>query len=84
MFYYLKAHFDTIIVDTPPFGSVIDPLILSGYADVNLYVVREDNTEIEQLRNLQEFQKHSSVKDLRIIINHAKINKKYGYGYGYK
>ena len=81
LFRYLKENFDTIIIDTPPFGSVIDPVILSEYADVNLFVVKEDNSEMEQLESLREFQKHAKVKDVRIIINHAKFNKKYGYGY---
>jgi capsular exopolysaccharide synthesis family protein len=80
LFRYLKENFNTIIIDTPPFGSVVDPIILTEYADVNLFVVKESNSEAEYLESLQEFKKHSKVKDVRIIINHAKLYRTYGYG----
>ena len=37
---YLKENFDYVVMDSPPVGPVIDPIILSDLADKSIFVVR--------------------------------------------
>lgn len=86
LFEEAKKIYDVIIIDTPPIGLVTDALILTKYADVNLYVIRQHYTRKSQLELINQLYTDKKIVDLGIIVNdlkEQKIGYKYGYSYGY-
>jgi len=79
----LIEKFDFIIIDAPPIGMVTDAQLLSKYADLTLYVVRQGFTFKDQIDIPQEIYVNEKMKNLAILMNDVKNNKSYGYGYGY-
>ena len=45
----LRQRFDLVVIDTPPIGPVVDPLIVSQVVDKTLFVVRWAATEREMV-----------------------------------
>lgn len=78
----LKKQFDYIIMDAPPIGIITDAQLLSEYADVTLYLVRQKVTQKKQLKIVEELFRSGKMKNLCIVVNDI-ISKYYGYGYGY-
>ncbi|NII84046.1 MULTISPECIES: GumC family protein [unclassified Pedobacter] len=78
----LKAQFDYIIMDAPPIGIITDAQLLSVYADVTLYLVRQKVTQKDQLNIVEELFTSGKMKNLGIVVNDIDT-KLYGYGYGY-
>lgn len=78
----LKSEFDYILMDAPPIGIISDAQLLSQYADVTLYLVRQKVTQKNQISIVEELYQKKKVKNLGIIVNGI-VNKYYGYGYGY-
>ncbi|RQO65689.1 capsular biosynthesis protein [Pedobacter sp. KBW01] len=78
----LKKEFDYIIMDAPPVGIIADAQLLSRYADVTLYLVRQKITQKDQLKIVEDLYQTKKMKNLGIIVNDI-ISKYYGYGYGY-
>jgi len=95
LFDYLKQHFDYIIIDSPPVGSVTDAKILAGVADATLYIVRQNYTHSSFLELIEDINRKKILPNLNIVFNGIKIKTipgysfgnsygyKYGYGYGY-
>jgi capsular exopolysaccharide synthesis family protein len=86
LFSYLKANFDYIIIDTPPLGVVSDAKVLSEFADMSVYIVRQRFTQRKQLRMLNDIYNEKKLPNLALIVNDVKlrgINSYYGYGYSY-
>lgn len=79
----LKERFDYIIIDAPPIGMVTDAQLLSKYADLTLYVVRQGYTYKDQLEIPQEIYITQKMKNIAILMNDVKHEGNYGYGYGY-
>jgi tyrosine-protein kinase Etk/Wzc len=79
----LKDQFDYIIVDAPPVGIITDAQLLSPFADMCLYLVRQDYTTKVQMNIVQELYESSKMKKLGIVVNGIKAQKGYGYGAGY-
>lgn len=83
----LKKNYDYIILDTPPVGLVSDSLELGQYADVTLYIVRQNITKKEMIPLLNNRVKRGEMNNVSIILNgfenKAKYGSAYGYGYGY-
>ncbi|MCX2481162.1 polysaccharide biosynthesis tyrosine autokinase [Pedobacter sp. MC2016-15] len=79
----LTEKFDYIIIDAPPVGLVTDAQLLSKYADLTLYVVRQGFTIKEQLGIAQDLYLTQKMKNIAILMNDVKIEGRYGYGYGY-
>jgi capsular exopolysaccharide synthesis family protein len=80
---YLRAHFDEIIIDSPPIGLVTDAQILSRVADVTIYMVREGITMKEQLLEVDKLYRSKRFPAFNIVLNGIKLGGTYGYGYGY-
>ncbi|OWK71603.1 capsular biosynthesis protein [Pedobacter sp. AJM] len=78
----LKKQFDYIILDTPPVGIITDAQLLANYADITLYLVRQNVTKKDQLKIVEELYRSKRMKHLGIVVNDIN-SKSYGYGYGY-
>jgi len=83
----LKQKYDYIILDTPPVGLVSDALELAQYADVTLYIVRQNYTKKDMITLLNTRIKRGELTNASIVLNgyenKAKYGTAYGYGYGY-
>ena len=79
----LKKEYDYIILDTPPVGLVSDSLELVQYADVTLYIVRQNVTKKEMIPLLNNRVKRGEMANVSIILNGFENKAKYGAGYGY-
>ena len=83
----LKQKYDYIILDTPPVGLVSDALELAQYADVTLYIVRQNYTKKDMITLLNTRVKRGELNNASIVLNgyenKAKYGSAYGYGYGY-
>jgi tyrosine-protein kinase Etk/Wzc len=85
---YLETRFDYIFIDTAPINPVTDAFILSPFADVTLFVIRDDYTPKMFIQKLEQRSVNGSLKSPAIIYNGIKgkgIGRygSYGYGYGY-
>jgi Mrp family chromosome partitioning ATPase len=78
----LQEMFDVIIMDTAPIGLVSDALVLSQYAGINLFIVRQSYTVKDQVRMFDVLYKDKKIQNPAIIFNGVEFLKKYGYGYG--
>jgi capsular exopolysaccharide synthesis family protein len=78
----LKAHYDVIILDTPPVGLVTDGIMAMRHADVSLYVFRADYSRKEFLDNLQRIININKFSNITTVLN-AVTTKGKTYGYGY-
>jgi tyrosine-protein kinase Etk/Wzc len=79
----LRAEFDYIIVDAPPVGIITDAQLLSPFADMCLYLVRQEYTTKVQMSIVQDLYESAKMKKLGIVVNGIKAQKGYGYGAGY-
>ena len=82
LFDYLKQHFDYIIIDSPPVGSVTDAKILANVADATLYIMRQNYTHSSFLELINEIQQKKILPNLNIVFNGIKVKSIPGYGYG--
>lgn len=80
-----KKEYDFIIFDTPPVAIVTDALLLAGYADINLFIVRQRYTSLNTIDLIEQLNIHGELKNMAIILNDISVSGYYGYGirYGY-
>ena len=78
-----KKEFDYIIIDTPPMALVTDAILISKYSDLMLFVIRQNYSQKNALKFIEEINSRNQIKKLQILINDVKIPKYYGYKYGY-
>lgn len=83
----LKAKYDYIILDTPPVGLVSDAIELSQFADVTLYIMRQNFTKKDMIILMNNRHMRGELNNVSIVFNgyenKAKYGSGYGYGYGY-
>ena len=68
----LKKEFDYVILDTAPMGVVSDAMLVSRFADINIVVVRQDNTKKEKLKHLKELMDNKRLGDVAMLYNGAR------------
>ncbi len=83
LFLELQGQFDYIIMDAPPIGVVTDAQLLGDFADLCLYVIRQNYSLKSQLGIVNDMSKNQKMKQIGLIINDIKLQKGSGYGYGY-
>ncbi|HEX8575480.1 MAG TPA: polysaccharide biosynthesis tyrosine autokinase [Flavobacterium sp.] len=83
MFDELKNQYDYIIIDTPPIGLVSDAFELAVYADLILFIVRQNYTRKDMIALLNNKTKREELKSVSIIFNGFENKARYGYGYAY-
>lgn len=75
----LRAEFDFVIIDTPPMGPVIDPLIVSQLVDKVIFVVRWASTAREMVvHSIERLSGHKKVAG--VVFNHVIDSKAQKYG----
>lgn len=83
----LREKFDLVIIDTPPMGPVVDPLIVSHLADKVIYVVRWASTAREMIgHSIDRLSGHKKVAGVvfnYVIDAQAQKYGKYAYSYYY-
>ena len=79
----LRAMYDYIIIDTPPVGIVSDAMMLMNIADINIFILRENYSKKEYIKNINNYYSQGKINNLCILLNDAGSNMRYGYGYGY-
>lgn len=85
----LRSRYDYIILDTVPYGLVADATLINRFVDFTVYVIRDGLIEKKFLLDLERANDEKKLKNLTILINDIKVDKKnygyggYGYGYGY-
>jgi capsular exopolysaccharide synthesis family protein len=83
LFEIVSKEYEYIIVDTAPVGIVTDTLLISHYADVNIYVVRANQLPRKMLNIASDLYQDKRLPNLGILLNGTFGSKGYGYGYGY-
>jgi tyrosine-protein kinase Etk/Wzc len=84
VFALLRAKYDFIVVDTPPVGLVTDAKAVSKYADLSLYVIREQVTFKNQLEDIRKLYVDNHFPGLHLILNGVSQRAGYQYNYGYE
>lgn len=78
--------YDIILIDSAPTGVVSDTFLLHQYADLTVYVARENVTPKQALPFVNEIYADKKLPRMYMIINGVDLAKnkgKYGYGYTY-
>ena len=86
---YGKAHFDYVIIDTPPVGLISDALVLMKHADISLFVLNTKFASKDAVNNAHDIVTMNQLTHFGFILNGVKRKRskyyynKYSYGYGY-
>lgn len=84
VFQELKQIYEYIIIDSPPVGVVSDAYLLTKYADVTLYIARQNFTNRDAFTNNIEHLLQKKIPNVSIILNDVKARgMAYDYGYEY-
>ncbi|WP_244783292.1 polysaccharide biosynthesis tyrosine autokinase [Acinetobacter sp. F-1] len=78
-----SAHFDHILIDTPPVLAVTDGSIIAQYAGVNLLIARHGQTQIKELEITVNRFEQANVKVNGVILNDVQKGAAGSYGYNY-
>lgn len=79
----LKQRFDHIILDTAPVGLVADAFSLAPYTDSAIFLVRYNYTSKNHMTIINDIHVNSKFRNPMIVLNDAKKENGYSYGYGY-
>jgi len=78
-----STQYQTVILDSPPMGLLTDGYLLTGFADINMIVVREGYTQkpvfVEMLKEMES----RNLKDIGLVFNDVCSEKRKDY-YGYQ
>ncbi|AWG23031.1 hypothetical protein FFWV33_16610 [Flavobacterium faecale] len=82
-----KKEYDYIIVDTAPTIYVNDTFLITGSADLTLYVTMQNYTEKQLIAYAATLSESAKIKNMVFILNGIQekggYSYNYGYGYGY-
>jgi tyrosine-protein kinase Etk/Wzc len=78
----LEKDYDDIIIDSPPLHLVTDAMILSKFADITLYIIRQGYTGKSELTFINDLYTNQKLPNMNIVLNGIQRTK-YGYGYKY-
>lgn len=87
LFDNLRAHYDYIVMDTPPVEAVSDALSLGRLADISFFVLRHKYTLRPSIKLINQLHVDQKLPHISLIINGIKpgygFQHVYGYGYEY-
>lgn len=80
----LKEQYDYVILDTVPYGMVVDAQIISRVVDLCIYVIREGLMDRRLLPDIESLYVSGKLPHMAVLLNDARYKHAgYGYGYGY-
>ena len=79
LFAQLREMYDHIIIDSVPAMSVADGIITNRLADICLYIVRENNSDIRQLPDVERLYIDKKIKNMCVVLNGSTSKRGYGY-----
>lgn len=84
----LRTKYDYVLIDTPPYGVVVDVQLCARVADQTIYVVRSGMLDKRSLPDIQELYDSGKMINMSLLLNGINVKKiasygNYGYGYGY-
>lgn len=79
----LEKKYDYIIIDTPPMGLVVDPLIISKHVDANIIVLREDYSRLSYLEVIKRLYKQERLGNSGVVLNDSGSAFKHTYSEKY-
>ena len=71
----LQTKYQFVIIDTPPVGLVTDAFILMKHSNHNIYLVRQNYTPKETLRNVQDMVNKGKVEKISILFNDVQVQR---------
>jgi capsular exopolysaccharide synthesis family protein len=74
----LREYYDYIVIDTPPVSMVSDAIPLMKMADINLFVLKSEFSEFENIGFINSIVDRYKIKNAGFILNSVK--EKYGNG----
>lgn len=82
----LKEMYDYIIIDSAPSGILAETLLLMKHSDLNIFVVRLENTVKDTFVNAVSTLENSKFNNVTVLINDLNVKRdafKYGYNTNY-
>lgn len=79
----IKKEYDIVIFDCPPVGLVSETKQLFKYADVSFFVFRQEYSNKDYVKILNDLVEKAGITKIYAIINDVHGLKKYGYSYEY-
>lgn len=83
----LKESYDYIVLDTPPFEYVSDSVSLMKHADITLFVVKSEFSDLRYIDEINRLTKKVAIQNAGIVLNSVKskyfFDKKFDYKYIY-
>lgn len=86
----LRAEYDYIILDSPPYLLIADPISINRVADRNVYVMRAGVSDLRFVNEIDLAARNDKLTRPVIVLNGLNLETqtyygrgKYGYGYGY-
>ena len=80
---YAREKYDIIILDTPPAGAVIDPVIISHQCDGAILVISSNTIKKKFALQIKDHLQEAGCKILGAIINNVQQNERRHYYYYY-
>jgi capsular exopolysaccharide synthesis family protein len=81
---YLKENFDYVVMDSPPVGPVVDPIIIGNLADKSIFVVQWASTPRDLVETcVKKMSAHRRVGGIVLNLLNQSRAKKYGAEYSY-
>jgi tyrosine-protein kinase Etk/Wzc len=78
----LKFHYDYIVIDSPPVGSVTDARLIANHAFATLYVVRHQYTPRSFFQMIRDLYIKKRLPNMALVLNGIKKYSFMGYSYG--
>ncbi len=77
LFEYLRENYDYIVVDSAPINLVTDTMLIAPLADLTIYIVRSDYTDIKLLNNIEATYRDKRLPNMAVLLN--AVDRKTGY-----
>lgn len=72
---YARAHYDVILIDTPPLGSVIDTAILTPSCDGVVLVVEANKCSYKFVKKIKKQLEIAGARILGVVLTKVKVSK---------
>ncbi|MFB6258755.1 MAG: CpsD/CapB family tyrosine-protein kinase, partial [Flavobacteriales bacterium] len=89
MLSYGKAHYDYMVIDTPPAGVISDAFVLMPKVDLNLFIINAQFSRRQELRFIERTVEERELDSVGLLLNGVRRQRlryyydRYGYMYGY-